>query len=270
MKRISVVVSALSLSFLATFAHAASSDWVSSGETRMRLIVAEPASGEAIIRAAIQVDLAPGWKTYWRDPGEAGVPLQLDLSGSKNAALKEIHYPAPHRFDDGVTIWAGYKEPVVFPLEIERTDAALPTELSANIFIGICEKICVPFSTTLTVTVDNATSSTADQMAVQQAFAKLPMPASDQFGVASITANGNLVEITATIAEGGTSPELYLAAPSGWQFGVPQFKSAQGSKVHFEAPILFAPKSAPQAPVSIDYTLVTKGSAVSGVSELAR
>ncbi|MGL4487828.1 MAG: protein-disulfide reductase DsbD domain-containing protein, partial [Rhizobiaceae bacterium] len=169
-----LIAGAFALFLLPNYGHAASSDWATSGETRMRLVVAEPAAGDKIMRAALQVELAPGWKTYWRDPGQAGIPLQMDLTGSQNAALKDTHYPAPKRFDDGVTIWAGYDAPLLFPIEIDRADAASGAKISANVFIGICEDICVPFQTSLTVTVENASSSTADQATVQAAFEALP------------------------------------------------------------------------------------------------
>ncbi len=63
----------------------------------------------------LEIDLKPGWKTYWRDPGDAGVPPTLDASASSNIASAELSFPAPQRFDDGFAIWAGYKEPVGIP-----------------------------------------------------------------------------------------------------------------------------------------------------------
>jgi DsbC/DsbD-like thiol-disulfide interchange protein len=90
MKNIKSTFLALMLCAVPGVGQAASSDWAISGETRMRLVVAEPAAGDKTIRAALQVELAPGWKTYWQDPGEAGVPLQLDLTSSQNVALKSF------------------------------------------------------------------------------------------------------------------------------------------------------------------------------------
>jgi DsbC/DsbD-like thiol-disulfide interchange protein len=249
---------------------AASSNWATSGETRMRLIVAEPKSGDTIVRAALQVELAPGWKTYWQDPGEAGVPLQLDLTASRNIALKTIGYPAPHRFDDGVTVWAGYKEPVQFALELERVDVVATAQISASVFIGICEKICVPFQTSLTVNIENSNVSTADQIAVAAAFDDLPPQANDKFGVISMATDGKTVQIDTILKAADASPELFLAAPGGWQFGTPKFIKTSGAAARFEAAVLYAPKDMTAGSLLVNYTLIDKSGAVSGTGHLTR
>jgi DsbC/DsbD-like thiol-disulfide interchange protein len=270
MKKNRVILSVLSLLLLPQIGHAASSEWAMSGETRMRLIVAEPQAGDMTIRAALQVDLAAGWKTYWQDPGEAGVPLQLDLTGSQNVALKAILYPAPMRFDDGVTEWAGYKQPVLFPIELQRGDSAVGASIAADVFIGICEEICVPFQTNLNVKVENANASTADQMAVQAAFAALPARAGDTFGVRSIKADGKTVQIETVLKTGNSAPELFLVSPIGWQFGAPKLVGLDGLNARFEAGIFFAPKVGLVEPLAISYTLIEGGSAVTGISSLTK
>jgi DsbC/DsbD-like thiol-disulfide interchange protein len=261
---------ALALCAVSNLSYAAASDWATSGQTRMRLVVAEPAPGEKTIRAALQVELAPGWKTYWQDPGEAGVPLQLDLTGSKNVDLKSIHYPAPRRFDDGVTEWAGYNESVLFALEMERGDAAMPGLLATNVFIGICENICVPFQTTFTLNIENAAASTADQMAVQAAFAVLPPMANDKFGITSMKPDGDIIRIEATLPDATKASELFLAAPAGWQFGTPRLAKSVGATAHFEAAVLFAPKDGFPDQLPVFYTLVSADGAVSGTGILTK
>ena len=96
----------------------------------------------------LEIDLKPGWKTYWRDPGDAGVPPTLDASASSNIASAELSFPAPHRFDDGFAIWAGYKEPVSLPVAFTLTDARQPATIDAKVFLGICETICIPVQAT--------------------------------------------------------------------------------------------------------------------------
>jgi DsbC/DsbD-like thiol-disulfide interchange protein len=250
--------------FLPNAALAVSSDWVLSGDSRMRLIVAEPQAGAKIIRAALEVELAPGWKTYWQDPGEAGVPLQVDISASQNLTLKAISFPAPMRFDDGVTVWAGYNEPVQFPIEFERLNIAAPATLNANIFIGICEKICVPFQTSMSVNIEDAAASNADQLAVQSAFDALPPLASEEFGVTSVQVQGKLLNIEAVLDATNAKPELFLAAPRGWQFGAPKLINVQGESARFEAEILFAPNEVQDDVATVAYTLENGGKAVSG------
>lgn len=270
MTKILTITTSFALFLLPNLSFAASSEWISSGDTRMRLVVAEPQAGEKIIQAALQVELAPGWKTYWQDPGEAGVPLQIDLSGSENLALKTINFPAPMRFDDGVTVWAGYNQPVQFPIEFERPDGAAASSLSASIFIGICEKICVPFQTSLSVQIDNAVSSNPDQMAIQAAFAALPPQASEKFGVKTIQADGMKLRIEAMLETPLVKPDLFLAAPRGWQFGTPKLVGFEGTSAHFEAQILFAPTDEQINVSTVAYSLQNDGKAVSGSAILLK
>lgn len=270
MKHIVPISAVLGLLLAPMSATAASSEWISSGATRMRIVVAEPQSGSRAVRAALQVDLAPGWKTYWQDPGDAGVPLELDLTGSQNLTLKAIAYPAPDRFDDGVTVWAGYQEPVQFALEMERGNANASSSLTANIFIGICEKICVPFQANLVVNFTDATSSNSDQVAVEAAFHALPKKADKEFGVISMARASGVLEIVTNLVDTAKTPELFLAGHNGWQFGVPKVKSSSAKTITFEASIYFQPEENAQPLVSVDYTLVSKSGAVSGVSSFMR
>jgi DsbC/DsbD-like thiol-disulfide interchange protein len=261
------ILSGLFLTMLAVLpvcAHAASSDWAVSGDTRMRLVVAEPRAGDKSVRAALEVELASGWKTYWQDPGDAGVPLQIDASGSQNVNLKAIRYPAPHRFDDGVTTWAGYKEPVHFALELERPDAGASGILNASVFIGICENICVPFQANFSVPVNDASTTTSEQVAVDAAFKSLPGKASADFGVLTMKNDGKKIWLDAKVTAEGNAPELFIAAPAGWQFGAPKLVAMKDKIAQFEAEVLFAPKNASKAEDPVVYTLIDAGNAVTG------
>ena len=48
--------------------------------------------------AGLSLTLSPGWKTYWRSPGEAGIPPLFDWSGSDNIASVRLHWPSPSVF----------------------------------------------------------------------------------------------------------------------------------------------------------------------------
>ena len=122
-------------------------DWVEGHKSRIRLLVGgRPAAGNTIEHyAALEIRLAPGWKTYWRQPGNAGgIPPAVDVSGSTNVAQATLLFPAPHRFTDvdGDTI--GYKRTVVFPLRLALADPARPAHLAVSIFFGVCREICIP------------------------------------------------------------------------------------------------------------------------------
>ena len=243
-------------------AFSATSNSVSSGDTTIRLVVAEPGEGESTVRGFLEVQLAPGWKTYWRDPGDAGVPLDLDISGSQNASDATVHYPLPKRFNDGLTVWAGYDHPVQLPFEVVRPDPAKASVIRAKVFLGICEKICIPVSAQLTATVENAAASTVDQASVGIAFSKLPAKADGENGIAAISIKGDMLSATVQL-EGEEAKDLFLAAPAGWQFSAPSIVSAGVEGVQFRSKVLYAPKSGQPLPI-IGYTIEGPSKAVSG------
>lgn len=103
---------------------------------------------------ALRLDLAPGWKTYWRAPGDAGIPPEFDWSGSRNLRALRIHWPAPTVFDTAGYTTIGYRDRLILPVEIEPVDPARPVELSAVIDLGICRDICLPASLALTAVIN--------------------------------------------------------------------------------------------------------------------
>lgn len=246
---------------------AASSPWQDSAGGPVRIVVAEPASGDTSVHAILQVQLKDGWKTYWRDPGDAGVPPQFDLTGSENLELANLQFPAPHRFDDGTSVWAGYKEPVSIGVDLKRADASKAMRLKGSVFLGVCEKICVPVKMEFDVPLGDAMSSSEDQQLVATTYAALPLAASATTGIESAVVDDKRLIISA--ATPAQNPDLYLAAPRGWQFGAPKLISAVGGKAQFEAAILYAPKDGVQADEVVNYTLVSDDVAVSGVVVLA-
>jgi DsbC/DsbD-like thiol-disulfide interchange protein len=94
--------------------------------------------------AAVELVLAPGWKTYWRSPGDAGIPPSFDWSGSQNVQSVRIHWPAPSVFDTGGMQTIGYHDRLVLPLEITPEDPTEPIRLAVRIDLGVCDTICIP------------------------------------------------------------------------------------------------------------------------------
>ena len=94
--------------------------------------------------AGLELALAVGWKTYWRSPGEAGIPPQFDWSGSQNVKSVQIHWPSPVMFHTNGMQTVGYKGGVVLPLEVVPQDPAQPVHLRARVDMGVCNQICMP------------------------------------------------------------------------------------------------------------------------------
>ena len=96
--------------------------------------------------AGLKLTLAPGWKTYWRAPGDAGIPPLADWTGSENLGAARFHWPVPEVFDLSGMRSIGYAGEVVLPLELVPRDGDGAIRLSGVVDLGICEEICVPVS----------------------------------------------------------------------------------------------------------------------------
>lgn len=209
------------------------SGWAETEGGRMRLVIDPAPRDDGTIRGMLDVSLDPGWKTYWRDPGSAGIPPLLDFSQSRGISFEKMEYPAPVRVDDGYSIWAGYTAPVQFPLTF-RPNPSGGTQIQAQAFIGICEKICVPFQADLTVVLPQAQSvEDADSRAIDDAFARLPETAGTDFRIekATLDPSGKQLTVAAQLPAfrpSGVAADLFVAGPEGFAFGPPKLISDMG------------------------------------------
>src|SRR6188472_3262072 len=121
-----------------------SSPWQRDSHSAIRLL-AGSRSGSVLL-GGIDIQLQPGWKTYWRTPGDSGVPPRFDFSKSDNVQAVTVLWPAPTKFDDGAGGTSfGYKKPrFIVPLRIMAKDANKPVTLRADINYAVCEKLCIP------------------------------------------------------------------------------------------------------------------------------
>ncbi|MFD1912699.1 protein-disulfide reductase DsbD domain-containing protein [Halodurantibacterium flavum] len=96
--------------------------------------------------AALDLRLQEGWKTYWRAPGDAGIPPHFDWAGSENLGSVAFHWPVPDVFDQNGLRSVGYHDALVLPMEVTPLDPTKPVLLRAKVDLGICEAICMPVS----------------------------------------------------------------------------------------------------------------------------
>jgi len=94
--------------------------------------------------------LSPGWKTYWRHPGETGFSPEFDWTGSLNLSAVKVLWPHPKIFNDNGMLSFGYEDYVILPIEFTPYNAAKLIKARLNLRLGICEKLCVPVSRSLT------------------------------------------------------------------------------------------------------------------------
>ncbi len=113
--------------------------------------------------AGLDIVLAPQWKTYWRAPGEAGIPPQFDWSGSQNVATVRVHWPSPQVFTLNGMQSIGYHDAVVLPLEVTPKDPAQPVALHLEMQLGVCKDICIPAGMTLDATLGGSNDARITQ-----------------------------------------------------------------------------------------------------------
>lgn len=99
--------------------------------------------------AAMDLTLAPGWKTYWRSPGDAGIPPSFDWSGSQNVKSVRIHWPAPSVFETNGMQTIGYHDRLLLPVEVTAIDPSRPVKLAVKVDLGVCDEICLPANLSL-------------------------------------------------------------------------------------------------------------------------
>jgi DsbC/DsbD-like thiol-disulfide interchange protein len=185
------------------------SDW--NGDTRagIRLIGGAQAAegGSQILRAGLEIRLAPGWKTYWRYPGDSGVPPHFDFGKSENVKSVAVQWPAPQRLADSEGITIGYKSDVVFPLKVAPQDPTRPVLLRLKLDYAICEKLCVPAQGQAELAIG---AGGAPAPAIAAAEKTVPQPR-------ALGADAPLAVRKVTREDGGRLPRLLVdvAAPAG-------------------------------------------------------
>lgn len=150
--------------------------------------------------AAVRLDLAEHWKTYWRAPGETGIPPQFDWSGSTNLKSVTLHWPSPEVITlDGMQS-IGYLHELVLPVEVVAVDPAKPVELRLQMGLGVCKDICMPAAVSLEGVLDGPGAA---DVAITAALGNQP----------STAAQAGLTEIGCAVSPNDDG--LHLAATIG-------------------------------------------------------
>ncbi|HTV35201.1 MAG TPA: protein-disulfide reductase DsbD domain-containing protein [Xanthobacteraceae bacterium] len=188
------------------------SEWQSEAHGAARLIagamVKTPTA--AFLRAGIEIRLDPGWKTYWRYPGDSGVPPTFDFAGSQNVKSAIVEWPAPEEFPDGAGGHSiGYVGDVVLPVKVTPIDASRGTSLQLTLNYAMCGTLCLPAQAKLELPL---TGKAADPTMLEKAEQRVPKRAA--LGVDP--GNGLMVRSVQLAAAGGRERIVIdLAAPAG-------------------------------------------------------
>jgi DsbC/DsbD-like thiol-disulfide interchange protein len=192
---------AILLSLVAVLPLAEASSTASADRSAARLFQA--ATSDGAWTAGIEIKLADGWKTYWRMPGDSGVPPQFDWSKSTNLKSVAIGWPAPRRYRDAAGETIGYTTRVVFPLHIEPVDGSKPVNAVLSLFYAVCKDICIPVQADLALEFSlSPPPSLRDKTLLDSFAARIPaapsssmIPAIQALRLAGV-AKGHVLEVT--------------------------------------------------------------------------
>jgi DsbC/DsbD-like thiol-disulfide interchange protein len=203
-----------------------STNWTTGHNSKVRLLsngYRGPSGGDFF--AGVEIQLAPAWKTYWRMPGDAGVPPNFDWSASQNVAEATVLYPAPIRMADQGGEAIGYKTSVTFPVRVKPKDATQPVTLVLALEYGVCRDICIPTEAKLNLVLTPAPLTIFRDPVIAAALLQVPRGTADrQFGDPEI---GEIAALLVSVQPGikiktkGVT-DLFIEAPDGIFFPQPK------------------------------------------------
>ena len=251
----------------ATLAHGipAASPWSTQKFGPMRLIagtVAPSGVGSPKLYAGVHIKLDPGWKTYWRQPGDSGVPPSLDWQGSANLAAARVLFPAPVRLQDGGLTMLGYKSEVVLPVEITPKDPAQAVELKLTAEYGVCKDICIPAEAKLSLILppqagagEGVLIGNALQYVPQATGAGLP---SIRTIKQDMTGSTPRIVLDATFPKGSEGADAFIEIEGGELAPLPAVIDRKGNDIRFEAKFASVEEAKRFAGNPLVVTLVSK------------
>jgi suppressor for copper-sensitivity B len=126
---------------------------------------------------ALDFNLKPGWKIYWRQPGDSGMPPNLDYNNSNNLKSLDLKWPFPKKEYEAANLLTNiYKDNVIIPIAITVKDPTKPLNLQTVLNFQVCKDICIPFQTNLFLLLDTGESNYTKYLyKIERALSKVPI-----------------------------------------------------------------------------------------------
>ena len=226
---LTIVAGLLASLFANAPALAAAGDWAETEQGRVRLISAVAGVGsEGRLDLGLQFQLEPGWKIYWRSPGDAGYPPRLDWSASRNLVDPTLSWPVPERFSLFGLETFGYGDEVVLPIAARAVDPAQEVALAAKLDFLVCDEICIPLEADLALALPSGAAASSSHGTLIEAYRRL-VPgegAEAGLGFESVGLTGDLeeavIEARATSEIAFETPDLLVEGPPAFSYGKPE------------------------------------------------
>ncbi|MGM0906345.1 MAG: protein-disulfide reductase DsbD family protein [Pseudomonadota bacterium] len=166
-----------------------------------------------LLPALLHVELDEGWKTYWRSPGEGGIPPTFDWTKSSNINDIEWHWPVPSRYSIQGIDTVGYQGSLTFPLMIQLSPDARQANISGTLTMSSCTTVCVltDYPIDLQVDLDTLTVDSDRAFAFNQAMGKVPREYDSNNVKQAIWSDTNQrVQLTIERGSGWQDPQLFI------------------------------------------------------------
>ena len=250
------------------------SPWSKGDHSSLRLIAgATAASGKQ--RVGVEIMMAPGYKTYWRSPGDFGVPPVFDWSGSTNIGGLDVRWPAPERFQDANGYSIGYVGEVVIPVSVQPVDPGKPVMLVLKLDYAVCDKICIPVKGEARLWLEpGVTSVTSPRLESFEARVPMPVklgPHKDKISVLEAKLDEGAIDPgLRLVLQGppeGMVQDVFIEGAGMWSFGKPSLRRQPDGTTIALLRIVEQPKGA-AGPVPFIITVRGKPSAIETRLEL--
>ncbi|PPR10538.1 MAG: Thiol:disulfide interchange protein DsbD [Alphaproteobacteria bacterium MarineAlpha11_Bin1] len=225
------ILAALTVVVAANGSSAMTSAWFESEHGKVRLIAGGETSGSGkTLDLGLQFRMKPGWKIYWRSPGDAGFPPHINWAGSINFDSAKMSWPIPERFSVLGLETLGYKKEVVFPIIASVLETGKEVTLNASVRFLTCDDICVPYEANFLIRLPAGVDMSTPQSGIINQWWKR-VPAIGEVGPldikeAELAGSG---ENTSLIIRGVSerpleSPDLFVEGPPDYRFSKPSVK----------------------------------------------
>ncbi|MBT3535060.1 MAG: hypothetical protein HN478_14350 [Rhodospirillaceae bacterium] len=268
MRRLAVAIVAFVSLSGAALAGGAVADWQGTDDAAVRLIAGhDSVDGSGSIWLGLQIRLSPGWKTYWRNPGESGAPPRFDWQASENLEKAVVRWPAPRRFSTYGYDSFGYLDGVVLPVLLQAVSPDKPVHARLSLDYMVCSNICVPMQAKLDLTlapkqIPPSSPPGAFAALIRHYLERVPQSA----GPSGLTIHGasvngpagaQILRIKAHADRPFQAPDLMVEGPEPFGFGRPKIAfGANGHDVSMDLPVYAGTRKVKLSDQALTLTLV--------------
>ena len=237
--------------------NAASTEWQDIGGGKARMIaVLAPDTGK--ISGVVEIKLNPGWKTYWRAPGDSGIPPQLSFVGSIGYEHDVVHLPTPQQMKIQDSEVVGYKSDVSFVFDGTMLSFDPDNKIRLEMFLGVCEKICIPAQANFEIPLSKLNRSDPVSAGfISFARESLPGKPTAEAGIDRVNFSHQSLQIFANIPSDDEPLSLFVEGPPEWRLVPATLVRVDGRLAEFKLDLSQVPSKANIAKEELRYTLVS-------------